>query len=85
MAKKRGKGKTKKSRANPTKKNKELTWKYLIGSLILFVIFLVLCIATGNVFLSDLFYLLSMVFGFVALAFLIIILIFIFMKAMKKK
>jgi membrane glycosyltransferase len=53
---------------------------FLILSIVSFALFNV----TGNTFLQNLFFLLSFVFGFVATAFLIVLLIFLFMKGFKK-
>ena len=61
-----------------------LVLKNLILFVILAILSVVLYSASGNELYSSLFLLLSILFGFVAVAFLIILLIFVFMRTMKK-
>ena len=66
------------------KKKFHLVLKNLILFAILFILSLVIYNVSNNEIYSDLFFLLSMIFGFVAVAFLIILLVFLFMRVMKK-
>ena len=62
-----------------------LVSKNLITFVILFVVSLVLYSASSsNSIYENLFAILTMIFGFVSLAFLIVFLIFVFMKMLKK-
>jgi len=91
MAKKRVK-KTKKSvrkgkssilKSTNIKKKTGLIWKNLVLFVILFVVSLVLYSASGSDLYRDLFFVLSIFFGFIGLAFFIALLVYIFLKYLK--
>jgi phosphoglycerol transferase MdoB-like AlkP superfamily enzyme len=66
------------------KKKFNLVLKKLLLFVILFVLSLVLYSVSGKEIYENLFLLLAIVFGFVSIAFLIILLIFLFLKGTKK-
>jgi len=67
-----------------TKKKIILVSKILLISVILFVLSLALFMVTSNEVLLNFFYLLSIILGFVCVAFLIVLLALIFLKGLKK-
>lgn len=69
----------------PTKKKFNLVLKNLIIFAVISLASFVLYTVSNSLMFRNLFSLLSMIFGFVAVAFLIILFIFIFMKTIKKK
>ena len=83
VSKKKPVGKNKKMvRSTPKKIN--LVLKNLILFVILFVLSGILYAVSGSEIYKNLFLLLSIIFGFVGVAFLIVLLIFLFLKIMKK-
>ena len=91
--KKKSVKKTKKISKKPVKKikrwetfkaKKEIALKNLFGFILLFLLFLVLNVATKNVLLSNFFKVLEWTSGFLALAFLILFLVLWFLKLYKK-
>jgi len=79
---KRSIGKSKSS--NDSDKKRNLAVKNLILFTIILVVSWGLYSVSGTETYQDLFFLLSILSGFVAIAFLIVLLIFVFMKAFKK-
>ena len=69
--------------ARYNKKKFDLVLKNLIFFVILFIVSLALYNVSGKGF-ENLFFLLSLIFGFVSVAFLIVLLIFLILKGMKK-
>lgn len=87
MAKKRVKKRSKKVSSLSKKsvdKKYSLGLKDLIISVILFVASVLLYYVSNNTFASNLFYLLAILFGFISVAFLIVFLVFAFLKFSKK-
>jgi len=82
VRKKRGSTKSKQIKSNKQKIN--LVLKNLVLFVILFLASFLLYSVSSNELLINLFSLLAIVLGFVAGAFLIILLVFFFMKLMKK-
>lgn len=83
VSRKRSVGKNKKM-IRSTSKKINLVFKNLIFFAILFVLSRILYAVSGSETYENLFLLLSIVFGFVGVAFLIVLLIFLFLKIMKK-
>ena len=83
VTKKKSVGKNKKM-IRSTSKKINLVFKNLIFFAILFVLSRILYAVSGNQTYENLFLLLSIIFGFVGVAFLIVLLIFLFLKVMKK-
>jgi len=83
MAKKRVKAKSKKV-VKGRARGMRIAFRNLIGFLILFVLSLVLYNATSDLLLQNLFGLVSVLSGFVALAFLIVVLVFLVLKFVGK-
>lgn len=69
---------------NPTKRKINLILKNLAVFVILFFLSLVLYQASGEEIYLNLFLLLSIMFGFISIAFVIVFLIFLFLKWAKK-
>lgn len=87
VRKKRVKRKSKSAKSNlvrATKKKLSLVLRNMIMFLVLFVISFILYNVSGKEFYQDLFFVLSMVFGFVSIALLIVLLILLFMRMLKK-
>ncbi len=89
MPKKRVRRKTRKSAVKPvmvrsSKQRINLVARRLIFFVILFVLSLVLNVAISNEIWKNLFAMLTLIFGFVSLAFLIVLLILWFMKIIRK-
>lgn len=75
----------KKDEARVSPRKYKLAIHNLIGTIIGFVLFLVLYFVSTNPFYSDLFYILSVLSGFLAIAYFIVFLIFILLKSFSKK
>lgn len=85
MVKKRRK-KTKESVKDFIKEKKlNIALKNLLFFAVLYVVFTAISLVASNELFGNLFSLLAMISGYVALAFLIVTLIFVFLKLMKKK
>ena len=86
MAKKKVKKKAKPKRTVVSEKKRvSLAWKNLIFFAALFVVFYALYSVSSNPAWINLFGIFSIVLGVVALAFLVSLLVLIFLKGMKKK
>ncbi len=88
MVKKSKKSKTKSAKVvkNPSnlKRRFGIALRNLILFLIMFVVSYGLYSASSSDLMINLFFLLSVIFGFVSLAFLLVLLIFVFMKIIRK-
>jgi hypothetical protein len=81
--KKKSKTASKKANKIVLLKRKEKVWKSFFITVILFVISFILYSVSGNLF-ANIFYLSSIIFGSLSLAFIIIILVMFFLKLIKK-
>ncbi len=70
--------------ARVTKRKLSLVWKNLVFFLVLTVLSLVLYSASSSEILIDVFMLLIIIFGFVSLAFLLVLLILVFLRILNK-
>ena len=68
----------------PTKKKFSLVFKNLVFFVIFFVLSLILFTASSKEIFENLFLLLAIIFGFIALSFFIVLLVLWFLKLMKK-
>ncbi len=86
MAKKRAKKRAKPRKTiSSVKKRIELAWKNLLFFAVLFVLSYVLYSVSSNPLLLNMFGILSIVLGVVAVAFLLSVLVLLFLKGMNKK